>query len=43
MATRLSEGDAFPELAVEAVDGPVELRERWERGPLVVALMRHFG
>ena len=40
---RLSEGDAFPGLTVESVDGPVELRERWERGPLVVAFMRHFG
>jgi hypothetical protein len=25
------------------VDGPVELCERWQRGPLVVAFMRHFG
>jgi hypothetical protein len=40
---RLSEGDAFPELTLESVDGPVELRERWTRGPLVVAFMRHFG
>jgi hypothetical protein len=41
--TRLNEGDAFPELVVEKVDGPVELRERWTGGPLVVAFMRHFG
>jgi hypothetical protein len=40
---QLKEGDSFPEIAVESVDGPVELRERWERGPLVVAFMRHFG
>ena len=40
---RLSKGDGFPELTVESVDGPVELRERWQRGPLVVAFMRHFG
>jgi hypothetical protein len=39
----LSPGDSFPELTVESTDGPVELRERWERGPLVVAFMRHFG
>ena len=40
---RLTEGDAFPELTVESVDGSVALRERWRRGPLVVAFMRHFG
>jgi hypothetical protein len=40
---RLAEGDSFPELTVESTDGPVELRERWEQGPLVVAFMRHFG
>jgi hypothetical protein len=40
---RLSVGDPFPELAVDSLDGPVDLRERWRRGPLVVAFMRHFG
>lgn len=40
---KLSVGDAFPELVVDSVDGPVELKSRWERGPLVVAFMRHFG
>ncbi len=40
---RLEPGDPFPELTVESVDGPVELPERWRRGPLVVAFMRHFG
>jgi hypothetical protein len=40
---RLQEGDAFPEVVVDSVDGPVELVERWQRGPLVVAFMRHFG
>jgi hypothetical protein len=42
-AERLSEGDHFPELTVHSTEGPVELRERWARGPLVVAFMRHFG
>jgi peroxiredoxin len=36
-------GDAFPNLSLHTVDGDVELRERWERGPLVVMFMRHFG
>lgn len=40
---RLATGDAFPELIVQSTDGPVELRERWREGPLVVAFMRHFG
>jgi hypothetical protein len=39
----LKEGDTFPSISVESVDGPVELSERWKRGPLVVAFMRHFG
>jgi hypothetical protein len=40
---RLEVGDAFPEIVVESSDGPVDLRERWRDGPLVVAFMRHFG
>ena len=40
---QLTAGDAFPELTVQSVDGPVELRDRWREGPLVVAFMRHFG
>ena len=40
---RLSEGDLFPDVAVESVDGPLALQERWKRRPLVVAFMRHFG
>ena len=40
---RLAEGDAFPQVTLESADGPVELRERWRRGTLVVAFMRHFG
>lgn len=40
---RLCSGDPFPELTVAATDGPVDLRERWREGPLVVAFMRHFG
>ena len=43
MADRLGEGDAYTDITVESVDGAVELRERWKRGPLVVAFMRHFG
>jgi len=39
----LAPGDAFPNLRLNTVDGDVELRERWERGPLVVMFMRHFG
>jgi peroxiredoxin len=39
----LSPGDDFPNLSLHTVDGEVELRERWERGPLVVMFMRHFG
>ena len=41
--SRLSKGDAFPELTVQSTEGPVELGERWKQGPLVVAFMRHFG
>ncbi len=40
---QLAAGDQFPDLTVESPDGPVELRERWREGPLVVAFMRHFG
>jgi hypothetical protein len=40
---QLSVGDEFPHLTADSVDGPVELCERWQRGPLVVAFMRHFG
>lgn len=40
---RLREGDAFPDLTVDSVDGDVALHDRWRRGPLVVAFMRHFG
>ncbi len=40
---RLEEGDTFPHLTFEGTDGPVELRERLEDGPLVVAFERHFG
>ena len=39
----LAPGDDFPNLTLSTVDGDVELRERWERGPLVVMFMRHFG
>lgn len=40
---KLNVGDAFPDLVLDSVEGPVELKARWERGPLVVAFMRHFG
>lgn len=40
---RLEQGDRFPPLTVQSVDGPVALGDRWRRGPLVVAFMRHFG
>ena len=38
----LSVGDKFPELHVESREGDVALSERWRKGPLVVAFMRHF-
>jgi len=40
---KLSVGDEFPQLVVESRDGDVALAERWRKGPLVVAFMRHFG
>jgi len=40
---RLETGDEFPTLTLGFTEGPVDLRERWRRGPLVVAFMRHFG
>ena len=39
----LEPGDEFPNLKLDSVDGRVELRNRWQRGPLVVMFMRHFG
>ena len=39
----LKPGDKFPELHVESREGDVALAERWRKGPLVVAFMRHFG
>ncbi len=43
LMARLAEGDAFPELELESVEGPVALCEHWRERPLVVAFMRHFG
>lgn len=40
---KLSVGDPFPELTIEAVGEQVALRERWRDGPLVVTFMRQFG
>jgi|1186.fasta_scaffold75672_2 hypothetical protein len=39
----LAQGQTFPELTLLSTDGPLELRERWRNGPLVLAFMRHFG
>ena len=39
----LQPGDLFPDLALESVEGPVSLSERWAGGTLIVAFMRHFG
>jgi peroxiredoxin len=39
----LQTGDAFPNLTLDAIDGPVLLSERWSRRPLVIVFMRHFG
>ncbi len=40
---KLSVGDRFPDVQLEAADEPVDIRERWGGMPLVVAFMRHFG
>jgi hypothetical protein len=40
---KLAAGDTFPDIALESREGPVQLSERWQRGPLIVAFMRHFG
>jgi peroxiredoxin len=39
----LSVGDRFPELELDSREGEVSLVERWQKGPLVVAFLRHFG
>jgi hypothetical protein len=39
----LAQGQEFPVLTLLSTDGPVESRERWRNGPLVLAFMRHFG
>ena len=39
----LEPGDKFPDLKVESREGEVALSDRWRKGPLVVAFMRHFG
>ncbi len=41
--SKLSTGGAFPDMTLETRDGQVQLSDRWRRGPLVVAFMRHFG
>jgi hypothetical protein len=40
---QLSVDDAFPDVVVQSLEGAIELRDRWQKGPLVVAFMRHFG
>lgn len=40
---QLVKGDLFPALTLESAGGTVEVCERWRKGPLVVAFMRHFG
>ena len=40
---KLGKGDAFPDITLETRNGQVQLADRWRRGPLVVAFMRHFG
>ena len=39
----LKPGDTFPDMKVQSREGDVTLSERWRKGPLVVAFMRHFG
>ena len=41
--SKLDTGDTFPDITLETRDGQVQLSDRWRRGPLVVAFMRHFG
>jgi peroxiredoxin len=36
----LTVGGTFPDVPVQSVSGPVSLRERWERAPLVVLFQR---
>ncbi|HEX4110519.1 MAG TPA: redoxin family protein [Solirubrobacteraceae bacterium] len=36
----LSVGDPFPAVAVQSVEGPVDLAERWAQAPLVVTFHR---
>jgi peroxiredoxin len=40
---RLVEGDRFPSLRIETLEGPQSLAPRWREGPLVLSFMRHFG
>jgi hypothetical protein len=40
---KLSVGDRFPDLTLDSREGEVSLAERWQKTPLVVAFMRHFG
>lgn len=39
----LSEGDRFPNLRLQSVEGTLDLRSRWSQRTLIVTFMRHFG
>jgi hypothetical protein len=40
---KLEVGDRFPEMQLDSRDGEINLAERWQQTPLIVAFMRHFG
>lgn len=39
----VGEGERFPDLSLEGVDGKIRLRDRWRQAPTIVTFMRHFG
>ncbi len=41
--SKLGPGDPFPDITLDTRDGDAQLSDRWRKGPLVVAFMRHFG
>ena len=41
--SKLGPGDVFPDMTLQTRGGRVQLADRWRKGPLVVAFMRHFG
>jgi peroxiredoxin len=40
---RVGEGERFPDLRLQSVEGPIRLRDLWRQGPTIVTFMRHFG